>query len=76
MTVLAGWVDEIRLFSEARHRYVPVPKRGGTWLYCAEKWEERPAGGGKTYFACLFRTKHPKTYRRHWRRAHGGRQVG
>lgn len=66
MTILGLWVDEAAQFSA----YVPVPKRGGTWLYCRHQWSDDKSGGGVTDYTCLFRTKRWRTYRRHWRRQH------
>jgi hypothetical protein len=60
---LMGWVDELDQFLD-RER-VPVPKRGGTWLYCP--FNHR---GGDQLTWCMFRTRRWKTYRRHWRRHH------
>jgi hypothetical protein len=64
------WViwDEAARFGCA----VPLPKRGGTWLYCNHGWRDARPGGRVTRYTCLFRTKRLKAYRRHWRRCHGG----
>ena len=61
MIELMLWMDELDRF----RRSVPEPKRGGTWLYCP--WTVRRQG---EVTSCLFRTRHWRTYRTHWRRAH------
>lgn len=55
---------------------VPLPVRGGTFLYCPWRKEiphgVMSCGAGRVGWATGTRFRTPRAYRRHWRRCHLG----